>query len=172
MATVNVNDRSSLERVYPEDAFANDGAQNERMPNELWRGGLIASAPDNSGCFEFDRATRHSPHFLAPTRRAEEVIKEGDHHSPRQVAPPRPPAGYSQFLDDIVETARRVGSGADHSPGYGETQVKGISAISCARRERPLMILALIVSAPATSAAGSAGAHFAKPAPYRLTTPR
>ena len=95
MATVNANDRSSLERVYPEDAFANDAAQNERVPNELLRGVLISSAPDASGYFGVDRATRHvgepeTPHFLAPARRDEELTDEGDHRAPRQVAPPRP----------------------------------------------------------------------------------
>jgi len=130
MATVNVNDRSSLERVYPEDAFANDASQNERVPNELLRGVLIGSAPDDSGCFELGRATRHvgeleTPHFLAAARRDEELVEEGDHRSPRQVAPPQPATGYSQFLDDIIETARRVGFRADHSPGYGEPRLKG-----------------------------------------------
>jgi hypothetical protein len=130
MTTVNVNDRSSLERVYPEDAFANVWAQNERVPNELWLGLLIASAPDNSGCFELDQAARHvgglkTPRFLAPARRDEELIKKGDHHSPWQVALRQPAAGYWQFLDDIVETARRVGSRTDQSPGYGEPRLKG-----------------------------------------------
>lgn len=130
MAIVNVNDRGSLECVYPEDAFARDAAQNERASNELLHGVLIGSAPDDTGCFELDRATRHvgepeTPHFLAPTRRDEELIEEGDHHSPRQVAPPQPTAGYSQFLRDIIETAQRVGFRADQSPGYGEPRLKG-----------------------------------------------
>jgi hypothetical protein len=130
MAIVNVNDRSSLERVYPEDAFAHDAAQNERVPNVLLHGVLIGSAPDDSGCFEVDQATRHAgelktAHFLAPTRRGEELIKEGEHRSPRQVALPQPTTGYRQFLDDIIETARRVGFRADQSPGYGERRLKG-----------------------------------------------
>ena len=130
MAKVNLNDRVSLERVYPEDAFANDAAQNERAPNELLRGVLIGSAPDDSGCFELDRATRHvgepeTAHFLAPTRQTEELVEQGDHHAPQQTAPPRPAAGYAQFLDEIIETARRVGFRADQSPGFGDPRLKG-----------------------------------------------
>jgi hypothetical protein len=115
MATVNVNHRSSPERVYPDDEFANDGAQNERVPNEVLRGVLIGSAPDDSGSFGLDRATRHvgelqTPHFLAATRRGEEPIKVDDHHSPRQVRRlGRPPAIRDP---STISLRRRGGSGS------------------------------------------------------------
>jgi len=75
MTKVNANDRSTLERTYPEDAFKSDAAQNERVPNAVRHGVRIGSAPDAEGYFELERAARHAgepetPTFPAPTRAA------------------------------------------------------------------------------------------------------
>ncbi|HTZ37474.1 MAG TPA: hypothetical protein VMB84_15690 [Stellaceae bacterium] len=121
MARVNMHDRGSLEAAYPEAAFAADAAQNERAPQALTHGVLIASAPDAEGWFELSRARRHAgepatPHFLAPARRAEAPVEQDRHDAAQQVAMPRPADGYAQFLDDIVAAAERHGFRADESP--------------------------------------------------------
>ncbi|HZK88602.1 MAG TPA: hypothetical protein VFC56_00495 [Stellaceae bacterium] len=113
MAKVNVNDRNSLERVYPREAFAGDAVQNDKVPNELRHGVRIDSAPDESGCFVMERATRHAgepptPNFLVPARAAD------------------PERGYQQFLDDIAAAAERFGFRADESPGQGDPRIRGL----------------------------------------------
>jgi hypothetical protein len=121
MARANINDRRSIEAAYPPDTFANDAAQNERVPHELRHGVLIASVPDDQGWFELTPGRRHAgepetPDFLTPARRSEELIESGDHQAARQVAPPDPARGYARFLDDIVAAAKRFGFRADQSP--------------------------------------------------------
>jgi len=130
MPKVNANDRETLERVYPADAFAGDAAQNERAPYELRHGVRIGSAPDADGFFELERAARHSgepstPTFLAPARRAEELVERGHHAAPRQVSAPEPDRGYAQFLDDIVAAARQFGFRAEASPSR-DPRLKGL----------------------------------------------
>jgi hypothetical protein len=74
MAKANIHRRSTLEEVYPPDAFASDAARNGRVPNTVLSGVRILSAPDAAGDFDFERATRQigevtSASFLAPHRR-------------------------------------------------------------------------------------------------------
>jgi len=119
MTRVNANDRGSLERAYPADAFASDAAQNDLAPNQLVRGVRIGAAPDAEGWFELERAARHAgepeaPYFLAPARRGEELVDQG--RSPSQTAPPRPDEGYGRFLDDIIAAAKRYGFRREDSP--------------------------------------------------------
>jgi hypothetical protein len=56
----NVNDRSSIERIYSVDTFAVDAAANAKQPaNELLRGVRILSAPDENGTFEIEPGIKH-----------------------------------------------------------------------------------------------------------------
>jgi hypothetical protein len=55
MAKANIHRRSTLEEVYPPDAFARDAAQNGRVPNTVLNGVRILSAPDAAGDFDFER---------------------------------------------------------------------------------------------------------------------
>jgi hypothetical protein len=115
MTVANIDDRASLERAYPEGSFASDAAQNELVPNTVLHGVRIGSAPDDSGCFELERASRHvgepeTPHFLAP---AQEGLADRRR-------------GYDQFLDDIVAAAKRSGFRQDESPGLGEVRLRGL----------------------------------------------
>jgi hypothetical protein len=107
MTKVSVDDRGSLERLYPKDAFASDAAWNE-LPNAITRGARVASAPDKNGSFEVDRASRHAgepetPYFLAPQKGQD----------------------YGQFLDDIVTAAVRFGQRTEETPGQGDPRIKG-----------------------------------------------
>ena len=129
MTKVNANDRATLEQAYPAGAFAQDAARNE-TPSALQSGVRIGSAPDDEGWFELERAARHAgepetPHFLAPARLVEELVERGHDRAARQVATPDPARGYVQFLDDIVDAARRFGFRADESPGRDEPRLKG-----------------------------------------------
>ena len=117
----NINDRRSLETAYPTHAFANDAAQNERVPHKLRHGVLIASAPNEQGWFELTRARRHAgepetPDFLTPARRTEELVEGTEHQAARQAAPTDPARGYAQFLNDIVAATKRFGFRAGRSP--------------------------------------------------------
>lgn len=129
MGKANINDRASLEHVYPAETFASDAAWNER-PDAVQRGVRIGSAPDEEGWFELEPAARHAgepqtPHFLAPARRAEELIERGDHGAEDQISAPQPATGYTEFLDDIIAAAKRFGFRAEESPGRNEPRLKG-----------------------------------------------
>jgi hypothetical protein len=123
MAKANIHRRSTLEEVYPPDAFASDAAQNGRVPNTMLSGIRILSAPDAAGDFDFERATRQigetaSASFLAPHRREEGTLAES--------AMPDPRAGYEAFLEDIVAVAQRFGFEPEESPGRDEPRLRGL----------------------------------------------
>jgi hypothetical protein len=122
MAKANIHRRSTLEEVYPPDAFASDAAQNGRVPNTMLSGIRILSAPDAAGDFD-ERATRQigetaSASFLAPHRREEGTLAES--------AMPDPRAGYEAFLEDIVAVAQRFGFEPEESPGRDEPRLRGL----------------------------------------------
>src|SRR5437868_12116373 len=109
MPKANIHRRSTLEEVYPPDAFASDAAQNGRVLNTVLSGIRILSAPDAAGDFDFEPATQQigeatSASFLAPHRR--EASADAD-----------PRAGYEAFLADIVAAAQRFGFKPEESPG-------------------------------------------------------
>jgi hypothetical protein len=131
MAKANIHRRSTLEEVYPPDAFASDAAQNGRVPNTVLSGVRILSAPDAAGDFDFERATQQvgeagSASFLAPHRR-EEGIADTGRGSPAKVSPdPDPRQGYDAFLGDIVAAAQRFGFKPEESPGRDEPRLRGL----------------------------------------------
>ena len=109
MAKANANDRATLERAYPAEAFASDAAQNEKVPSPVLQGVRIGSAPHQDGGFVLEPATRHvgepaTPTFLMPVRGAD----------------------YRQFLDDIVKAATDFGYRPQESPGRGDPRIKGL----------------------------------------------
>ena len=123
MAKANIHRRSTLEEVYPPDAFASDAAQNGRVPNTMLSGIRILSAPDATGDFDFERATRQigetaSASFLAPHRREEGTLADS--------AIPNPRAGYEAFLEDIVAVAQRFGFEPEESPGRDDPRLRGL----------------------------------------------
>jgi hypothetical protein len=66
-------------------------------------------APDESGCFELERAARHvgepeTPYFLAP-------------HNGQD---------YDRFLGDVIAAAQRYGFRAEETPGQGDPRIKGL----------------------------------------------
>jgi hypothetical protein len=118
MPKANIHRRSTLEEVYPPDAFASDAAQNGSVPNTILSGVRILSAPDAAGDFAFERATQQigeaaSDSFLAPPRPT------------TASADPDPRAGYQAFLNDVVAVAPRFGFEPEESPGRDEPRLRG-----------------------------------------------
>ena len=119
MAKANIHRRSTLEEIYPPDAFASDTAQNGRVPSTVLSGVRILSAPDAAGDFDFERATQQigeaaSASFLVP------------HRPPTASADPDPRAGYEAFLNDILAVAQRFGFEPKASPGRDEPRLRGL----------------------------------------------
>ena len=131
MPRANIHLRSTLEEVYPPDAFASDATQNGRVPNDLVSGVRILSAPSAAGHFEFERATRQigeavSATFLAPYRHEDRLADAGRDGKTGVPRTPDPPAGYDAFLVDIVSVAQRFGFEPEASPGFGEPRLRGL----------------------------------------------
>lgn len=135
MASANVNDRASIEAIYPRAAFEADAAQNARDKAAVLHGVAIASEVAESGAFALQRARRHVGEndplgdtlFLAP------FLPDEGPRAPRpyRSAGEEPDAAseaargdaYAHFIDGIVETARRA---AFKEPiGRGEERLRG-----------------------------------------------
>jgi hypothetical protein len=125
MSKASINDRASIEEIYPADVFAADAAANDRPEAETLRGVRITSAPDEAGCFAVERAAHHAGEaptgtaiFLAPFHRAAPTEHAESNPDPR--------GGYNAFLDEIIATARRQGYRAVTSPGPGDPRLRGL----------------------------------------------
>ena len=59
MSRANLNDRTSVEAVYPREAFEEDAGRNSRDKGEIVYGVRIDSVPDAQGYFSLVRAGRH-----------------------------------------------------------------------------------------------------------------
>ena len=98
MTAANVNDRSTVEAIYPREAFQSDAAENSRAKTAVLRGVLIASAASESGAFAFHRASRHvgekdplgDTRFLAPfLSEAGAALRQSPADSVASDSPPR-----------------------------------------------------------------------------------
>ncbi|HEY3912146.1 MAG TPA: hypothetical protein VGM07_19990 [Stellaceae bacterium] len=119
MAKANLDDRAALERIYPAEAYAADAAQNDLPSSTILKGVRVLSAPDAAGEFELEPGSRQvgeaaAAPFLEPHRR--EGVQPGADRR----------AGYEQFLQGIIEAARRFGFEADHTPGHGDPRIRGL----------------------------------------------
>jgi hypothetical protein len=118
MTAANVNDRASIERLYPRDAFAADAAHNADGKAAVLHGVLIASEVSESGAFTLQRIRRQAGEndplgdtlFLAPFAppALRQMTSYGgpaeDHGDPAARLAPN----YEGFIDRIIETARRA----------------------------------------------------------------
>src|SRR5215204_3255453 len=59
MASAKLDDRASLSAAYPREQFERDAARNADIKTEVLSGVVLLSAPDATGRFQLDRATRH-----------------------------------------------------------------------------------------------------------------
>ncbi len=115
MQRANINDRSTIERIYPRAVFQQEANANSRAKASVLSGVRIASAPDADGGFDLTRASRHAGEaesgdgavFLSP--RAQQTGHGADYPAtaaPPQTAGDRDP--YAAFIDQIIAAARRA----------------------------------------------------------------
>jgi hypothetical protein len=119
MAKAKIDDRAALERIYPAEAFAADSAQNDLASSTVLHGVRVLSAPDDNGEFDLEPGSRQvgeaaAAPFLAPHRQAADPALSESR------------AGYQQFLQDIIEAARRFGFAAEDTPGRGDPRIRGL----------------------------------------------
>lgn len=136
MPVANINDPSSLERIYPQTAFEEDAARNARGAASVHYGVKILSEPDADGAFKLERMSQqvgeNDPEgdtlFLAPAWRSAARVSQG---SPRGGLEPLD-AGqedaalaedYRRFLERLHEAAKN----ADFKSaiGFGDERIKG-----------------------------------------------
>lgn len=135
MTTAHVDDRASLERIYPRQAFDHDARENARADVSVLHGVRILSAPDASGVFGLARARQHvgeaDPEgdtvFLAPALaepQAGSGVGDGRTHEAGGAEPVRPTGyGYDKFLEAVLRAAR--GARFKRPIGKGEERLRG-----------------------------------------------
>jgi hypothetical protein len=138
MPKANVNDRSSMERLYPRQAFDRDAGENSDAKATVHRGLRIVSAVGPDGSFNAEEATRHvgenDPEgdtvFVAPFpgQGQAPLQQAGAYGGPAETADAT--AGsrekdqdYRAFIDRVIETAKA----AEFKPAVGrhEDRLRG-----------------------------------------------
>ncbi|HZB94145.1 MAG TPA: hypothetical protein VE397_22030, partial [Stellaceae bacterium] len=116
MCNADINDPSSIERIYPRAVFLREAHANARAKASVLRGLRILAAPDAAGKFELVRAARHAGEadspggavFLCPFAQA--AISSAAQYpaaaGPPPAAPPEAADPYLAFLDRVIATAR------------------------------------------------------------------
>ena len=132
----NINDVSSLERLYSRDDFERDAAQNARDKATVLRGLKVLSAPDGEGYFAVSRASQHvgerDPEgdsvFLAPQLSQSGAAQPGSAYD-NSLEPEKSPSAsgggeYAAFLRGVMETAKSarfksaIGRGEERLVGF------------------------------------------------------
>ena len=136
MQTANVNDRASIEALYPRAAFDEDAAKNALPKTQVLYGVRIDSEPDEGGSFALVRARHHVGEmtnfaeavFLFPEEphlSATLVGSDPDAGMPQEADDPSDlrRKEYEAFIDRVLDAARR----ADFADPIGrdEERLKG-----------------------------------------------
>ena len=139
MSRANINDRSSLERLYPRNVWAQDAGRNADAKAEVLHGVRIASPVDENGDFDLVRASHHVAEinsegdvvFLFPQMGddyAALMQKETDYGGAEEKGDALGKVEdkdqeYSAFIDRVIEAARS----AKFKPaiGRGEERLRG-----------------------------------------------
>jgi hypothetical protein len=95
MPEANINDRASIEAIYPREVFRSDAARNSDAKAAVLHGVSIASEVSEGGAFALQRASRH--------------VGEGD------------PLGDTLFLAPFLGDAYAA---MEQTPAYGATKEK------------------------------------------------
>ena len=121
MPEANINDRTSVERLYPRDDFEREARANSDAKGTVHRGLRIVSAVDQDGRFSAERGSRHVAEsdpegdtvFVAPFLvRAHAPLQQSDTYGgPAETGEALParvqkPDDYLAFIDRIVEAAK------------------------------------------------------------------
>ena len=144
MTSANINDRSSVERLYPRDAFEADAGSNARGKATVLHGLRILSGPNASGAFRVARASQHVGEvhvgeaqgrgnglFLAPDLGANVAAlaqNETDYGGAEEKGDAMASvdargAEYQAFIDRVLASARAADF--DQPIGRGEERLKG-----------------------------------------------
>jgi hypothetical protein len=130
MPDANINERSSIERLYPREDFDRDAGENSDAKATVHRGLRIVSPIDGEGRFSAERGSRHvgegDPEgdtvFVAPFLGAgpAPLQQSGAYGGPAETeepsaAPGRKAQDYHAFVDRIIAAAK----GADFKPAVG-----------------------------------------------------
>lgn len=100
----NVNDRASIEGIYPPDTFQQDATRNSVGDASVLRGLRVMSQPDETGAFD----------IVAVKRQVGERDPEGDTvFVPAFLkggidAPGQKASDYTAYIDQVLEVARSV----------------------------------------------------------------
>ena len=110
MSNANINDRGTIERIYPRAVFLRECNVNARVKASVLHGLRILAGADAAGRFELVRAARRAGE--------PETGSSGVFLCPLAVASPQaggPADPYDAFLDRVIATAR-----AAQHPDTGE----------------------------------------------------
>jgi hypothetical protein len=131
--SANINDRTSIQKIYPMAAWEQDGSRNAQGNASIVYGVTILSAPDADGAFVLVRISRHVAEndpesdeiFLTPFEPGAAEAVEGSTYS-GGVQPSghqHNDGDYEGFIDAILEAART----ARFKPpiGVGDDRIKG-----------------------------------------------
>jgi hypothetical protein len=137
MPEANINDRATIERLYPREDFERDAAANADAKATVHRGLKIVSAVDGDGRFSAERGSRHvgesDPEgdtvFVSPFLEDVAPLRGTDAYGGPTEATAAPMGSgqrdknYRVFIDRIIETARA----ADFKPDVGrhEDRLRG-----------------------------------------------
>jgi hypothetical protein len=144
MTSARINDRASVERLYPRDAFEADAGSNAQGKATVLKGLRILSGPDASGAFRVARASQHVGEvhageaqgrgnglFLAPDLGANFAAlaqKDTDYGGAEEKADAMRSvdaraAEYDAFIDRVIAAASA--SDFEEPIGRGEERLKG-----------------------------------------------
>jgi hypothetical protein len=134
MAEADVNDRTSVERAYPREAFEEDAGMNARPKTEVLHGIRIDQPADARGRFRLSRAAQHvgederarSTVFLSPVlvETAGSLVEKGEYGAMQPTgAPVEKGRDYPAFIDRIIDAAREAEP--VEAPGRGDERLAG-----------------------------------------------
>ena len=133
MAKANINDRTSIEKIYGADLWERDATRNAQGSASIVHGVKILSEPDNEGSFELAPASQHvgegdpeGDSLFIPAFEADAAAAVSGSTYAGGVSPTENGnngSDYSSFIDGVIEAARKI----DFKPpiGVGEERIKG-----------------------------------------------
>lgn len=136
MSSATIDDRTSLERIYPREAFEQDSRENARADAAVVHGVRILSEPDAAGVFAVARARQHAGErdpegdtvFLAPSLTDQpDALAASAAYGGGEEGGPGPASrhdAYGEFLATIFQAARTaefkrpIGKGEERLRGF------------------------------------------------------
>jgi len=134
MSEANVNDRASVERAYPREAFEKDAGENSRANPEVLHGVRIETGADATGRFRLvpaaqqagEHGDRRATLFLGPVmiESAASLVDDGRYGGPAETGRPvEKGRDYDGFIDRIIDAARTFER--PPAPGRDDERLKG-----------------------------------------------